>query len=261
MIAFAGDGCFMMACQELATAVQFDLPIVVVVADNGMLGTIRMHQERSFPGHVAGTTLRNPDFVALARSFGCHAEQVIDAAGFPPRWSGRSPRAGPRFCTWSAIPTRSPRQRPWTRSEAPLDTTSGPTYFDLHSGGRSRMGRGDHRSRGIVPRGALAQLFGDGDGVTVVGGGTIVVPSLALGRSSATRALLLHRAGLDGIRREGGRITIGATTTLAALADMPSRWRRPWRPSPTSRSAARRRSAATSAPRAPTRRAATCRAR
>ena len=83
VIAFAGDGCFMMACQELATAVQFDLPIVVVVADNGMLGTIRMHQERSFPGHVAGTTLHNPDFVALARSFGCHAEQVIDAAGFP----------------------------------------------------------------------------------------------------------------------------------------------------------------------------------
>lgn len=66
-----------------------------------------------------------------------------------------------------------------------------------------------------------AQLFGDGDGVTVVGGGTIVVPSLALGRSSATRALLLHRAGLDGIRREAGRITIGATTILAALADMP----------------------------------------
>jgi acetolactate synthase-1/2/3 large subunit len=83
-IAFAGDGCFMMACQELATAVQFDLPIVVVLADNGMLGTIRMHQERSFPGRVSGTSLQNPDFVALARSFGCHAEQVTDDAGFPP---------------------------------------------------------------------------------------------------------------------------------------------------------------------------------
>jgi acetolactate synthase I/II/III large subunit len=83
VIALAGDGCFMMACQELATAVQFELPIVVVVADNGMLGTIRMHQERSFPGHVSGTTLHNPDFVALARSFGCHAEQVTDASGFP----------------------------------------------------------------------------------------------------------------------------------------------------------------------------------
>ena len=83
-IAFAGDGCFMMACQELATAVQFDLPIIVVLADNGMLGTIRMHQERQFPGRISGTSLANPDFVALARSFGCHAEQVTDDAGFPP---------------------------------------------------------------------------------------------------------------------------------------------------------------------------------
>ena len=83
-IAFAGDGCFMMACQELSTAVQFDLPIVVVLADNGMLGTIRMHQERSFPGRISGTTLQNPDFVALARSFGCHAEQVTEDAGFGP---------------------------------------------------------------------------------------------------------------------------------------------------------------------------------
>jgi acetolactate synthase-1/2/3 large subunit len=83
-IAFAGDGCFMMACQELATAVQFDLPIIVVLADNGMLGTIRMHQERSFPGRISGTSLQNPDFVALARSFGCHAEQVTEDAGFEP---------------------------------------------------------------------------------------------------------------------------------------------------------------------------------
>ena len=65
------------------------------------------------------------------------------------------------------------------------------------------------------------QLFGDGASVTVVGGGTIVVPSLSLGRRSAERAMLLHRAGLDGIRRDGGRITIGATTTLDALGDMP----------------------------------------
>ena len=83
VVAFAGDGCFMMACQELATAVQFDLPIIVVLADNGMLGTIRMHQERQFPGRISGTSLANPDFVALARSFGCHAEQVTDDAGVP----------------------------------------------------------------------------------------------------------------------------------------------------------------------------------
>ena len=65
------------------------------------------------------------------------------------------------------------------------------------------------------------RLFGDGGGVTVVGGGTIVIPNLSLGRRSAGRALLLHRAGLAGVRRDGGRITIGATTTLDALADLP----------------------------------------
>jgi acetolactate synthase I/II/III large subunit len=84
VLAFAGDGCFMMASPELATAVQERLPLVVLVADNGMLGTIRMHQERQFPGRVAGTALRNPDFVAMARSFGCHAERVDDTAGFVP---------------------------------------------------------------------------------------------------------------------------------------------------------------------------------
>jgi acetolactate synthase-1/2/3 large subunit len=84
VIAFAGDGCFMMASPELATAVQERLPIVVIVADNGMLGTIRMHQERQFPGRISGTTLHNPDFAAMARAFGCHAELVTDDDGFGP---------------------------------------------------------------------------------------------------------------------------------------------------------------------------------
>jgi acetolactate synthase-1/2/3 large subunit len=84
VVAFAGDGCFMMASPELATAAQEGLPIVVIVADNGMLGTIRMHQERQFPGRISGTTLRNPDFAAMARSFGCHAERVEDDAAFVP---------------------------------------------------------------------------------------------------------------------------------------------------------------------------------
>ncbi len=65
------------------------------------------------------------------------------------------------------------------------------------------------------------RLFGDGAGVTVVGGGTIVVPSLSLGRLSTDRALLLHRAGLSGVRRDGNRITLGATTALDALGDVP----------------------------------------
>jgi acetolactate synthase-1/2/3 large subunit len=69
-VAFAGDGDFMMTGQEFATAVQYELPIVVVVVDNGMYGTIRMHQERHYPSHVIGTALKNPDFAAYARAFG-----------------------------------------------------------------------------------------------------------------------------------------------------------------------------------------------
>jgi acetolactate synthase I/II/III large subunit len=76
VMAFAGDGCFMMNGQEFATAIQHDLPIVVVVVDNGMYGTIRMHQEREYPGRVSATNLRNPDFAALARAYGGHGETV-----------------------------------------------------------------------------------------------------------------------------------------------------------------------------------------
>lgn len=84
VIAFAGDGCFQMAGHELATAVQLGLRnLIVLVCDNGMLGTIRMHQERSFPGHVEGTALANPDFAALALAYGCHGERVERNADFP----------------------------------------------------------------------------------------------------------------------------------------------------------------------------------
>src|SRR4029450_6242501 len=65
-----------MPAQELATARQHEAPIVVLVVDNGMYGTIRMHQERRFPGRVSGTGLENPDFAALARAFGGHGERV-----------------------------------------------------------------------------------------------------------------------------------------------------------------------------------------
>lgn len=65
-----GDGDFLMNGQEFATAVQYDLPIVVIVCDNGIYGTIRMHQEREFPGRVSATTLRNPDFATYAKAFG-----------------------------------------------------------------------------------------------------------------------------------------------------------------------------------------------
>jgi acetolactate synthase I/II/III large subunit len=76
IVAFAGDGCFMMNGQEFATAMQYDLPIIVVVVDNGMYGTIRMHQEREYPGRISATQLRNPDFADLARAYGGHGETV-----------------------------------------------------------------------------------------------------------------------------------------------------------------------------------------
>jgi acetolactate synthase I/II/III large subunit len=83
VVCFAGDGCFMMYPQELATAMQFGAPLVVIVVNNGMLGTIRMHQEREYPGRVSATRLANPDFIAFARSFGAHAERVERTEDFP----------------------------------------------------------------------------------------------------------------------------------------------------------------------------------
>ena len=74
----------MMTCQELATAVQYDLPIVILIANNGMYGTIRMHQERHYPERVVGTTLVNPDFAAFARSFGAMGETVTKTEEFAP---------------------------------------------------------------------------------------------------------------------------------------------------------------------------------
>ena len=74
----------MMTAQELATAVQYGLAVTVIVVDNGMYGTIRMHQERAYPGRVIGTSLVNPDFAALARSFGAEAETVARTAEFGP---------------------------------------------------------------------------------------------------------------------------------------------------------------------------------
>jgi acetolactate synthase-1/2/3 large subunit len=76
VVCIAGDGDFLMSVQELATARQHGVAIVVLVVDNGMYGTIRMHQERHYPGRVSGTDLVNPDFAALARSFGAHGERV-----------------------------------------------------------------------------------------------------------------------------------------------------------------------------------------
>jgi acetolactate synthase-1/2/3 large subunit len=84
VVCFTGDGDFLMNGQELATAVQYGLPIVVLVVNNGMYGTIRMHQERHHPGRVHGTGLINPDFGALARAFGAYGEVVERTEDFAP---------------------------------------------------------------------------------------------------------------------------------------------------------------------------------
>jgi len=83
VLCFAGDGDFLMSGSELATAAQYEAPIVVILFDNGMYGTIRMHQERHYPGRVVGTDLVNPDFAAYAESFGAHGETLTDTSEFP----------------------------------------------------------------------------------------------------------------------------------------------------------------------------------
>ncbi|TPG39151.1 thiamine pyrophosphate-binding protein [Sphingomonas koreensis] len=84
VVALAGDGCFLMNGQELATAVAHGANMLVLVIDNNGYGTIRMHQEREFPGRISGTKLANPDFAALGRAYGCWAETVERTADFAP---------------------------------------------------------------------------------------------------------------------------------------------------------------------------------
>lgn len=94
VVCFAGDGCFMMNGQELATALRYGLKILFIVVNNGMYGTIRMHQEREYPGRVNGTILDNPDFTILAKAYGMHAERVNRtedfAAAFERAWAAPS---------------------------------------------------------------------------------------------------------------------------------------------------------------------------
>ncbi|MCY0096075.1 thiamine pyrophosphate-binding protein [Hoeflea ulvae] len=84
VVCFAGDGCFLMHGQEFATMVRHQLPIITVVVNNGIYGTIRMHQERDYPGRISATSLTNPDFAAYARAFGGHGETVETTADFAP---------------------------------------------------------------------------------------------------------------------------------------------------------------------------------
>jgi acetolactate synthase-1/2/3 large subunit len=84
VVALAGDGDFLMNGQEFATAVQYDLPVIMIVLDNSMYGTIRMHQERNYPGRVSATRLINPDFAALGRDFGGYGDRIVRTEDFAP---------------------------------------------------------------------------------------------------------------------------------------------------------------------------------
>ena len=84
VVTFAGDGEYLMNGQELATAVQYKAGVIIIVFNNNLFGTIRMHQERDYPGRVSGTTLHNPDFAALAVAYGAHGEVVDTTAQFGP---------------------------------------------------------------------------------------------------------------------------------------------------------------------------------
>jgi len=95
VVGVAGDGCFLMAVQELATAAQLGLSIIYLVINNGSYGTIRMHQESRFPGRRMATDLANPDFVALARAFGLGAWRVAATAEFAPALRAARAHAGP----------------------------------------------------------------------------------------------------------------------------------------------------------------------
>ncbi|ANK82473.1 MAG: thiamine pyrophosphate-binding protein [Rhizobiales bacterium NRL2] len=95
VISFSGDGCFMMNGQEFATAAQYDLPIVFLVINNAMYGTIRMHQERDYTGREIATLLKNPNFADLARAYGCHGAVVEKTEDFRPALETALKQNGP----------------------------------------------------------------------------------------------------------------------------------------------------------------------
>ena len=93
VVCLAGDGCIQMHIQEFATAVQHCANIIVIVSNNSMYGTIRMHQEKHYPGRVSGTDLVNPDFADLARAYGGYGETVTSTEQFADAFS-RAEKSG-----------------------------------------------------------------------------------------------------------------------------------------------------------------------
>ncbi len=112
VVCFTGDGDFVMSSPELATAVQYRLPIVILLVNNGMYATIRMHQERTYPRRVIGTDLQNPDFPALARAYGAHGERVGQTGDFADAFERALASRKPSVLELSVDPERiSPRVR------------------------------------------------------------------------------------------------------------------------------------------------------
>jgi acetolactate synthase-1/2/3 large subunit len=120
VVAFAGDGCFMMHGQEFATAIQHKLPIIVIVVNNSMYGTIRMHQERDYPGRVSATELTNPDFAASPAPMAAMARPWRRPRTLPRPSSGHGPPARRRSSRSSSTSRQSPRRGRWPRSRAPV---------------------------------------------------------------------------------------------------------------------------------------------
>ncbi len=106
VVALAGDGCFLMTGQELATAVQYGANVVALVVNNGMYGTIRMHQERAYPGRVSATDLVNPDFAAFARAFGAHGALVTRTEEFAPAFEAALAAGTPALIELRTDPDR-----------------------------------------------------------------------------------------------------------------------------------------------------------
>ena len=112
VICLAGDGCFQMTMQEFGTAVQYGANIIVLISNNGMYGTIRMHQERHYPGRVSGTDMVNPDFAALARSYGGHGETVESSDDFADALARARAAGTPAILDLKVSPEAlTPRQR------------------------------------------------------------------------------------------------------------------------------------------------------
>ena len=107
VLSINGDGDFLMNGQEFATAVQYDLPIIVIVCDNASYGTIRMHQEREYPGRVCATDLRNPDFASYARAFGGFGATVEKTEDFPAAFEAARAARRRRSSTSRSRPTPS----------------------------------------------------------------------------------------------------------------------------------------------------------